>query len=34
MEGVEEVRQEGDKRLLWRARIAGKVKEWEAEITG
>jgi uncharacterized membrane protein len=33
MEGVEEVRQEGVKRLLWRARIAGKVKEWEAEIT-
>ena len=33
MEGVEEVRQEGDKRLLWKARIAGKVKEWEAEIT-
>src|SRR6267154_1615661 len=33
MEGVEEVRQEGDKRLLWKARIAGKIKEWEAEIT-
>ena len=33
MEGVEEVRQEGDKRLFWRAKIGGKVKEWEAEIT-
>ena len=33
MAGVEEVRQEGEKRLFWRAKIAGKVKEWEAEIT-
>src|ERR1700716_303262 len=33
MEGVEQVRQEGDKRLFWRANIGGKVKEWEAEIT-
>ena len=33
MEGVEEVRQEGDKRLFWRSRIGGTVKEWEAEIT-
>ncbi|HYZ73065.1 MAG TPA: SRPBCC family protein, partial [Chthoniobacterales bacterium] len=33
MEGVEEVRQEGEKRLFWRSRIAGTVKEWEAEIT-
>jgi uncharacterized protein (TIGR02271 family) len=33
MEGVEEVRQEGNKRLFWKAKIAGKVKEWEAEIT-
>ena len=32
MEGVEEVRQEGEKRLFWRAKIGGKVKEWEAEI--
>jgi uncharacterized protein DUF2382/polyketide cyclase/dehydrase/lipid transport protein len=32
MEGVEEVRQEGDKRLFWRAKIGGKVKQWEAEI--
>jgi len=31
--GVEEVRQEGDKRLLWKAKIAGKDKQWEAEIT-
>jgi uncharacterized protein (TIGR02271 family) len=33
MEGVEEVRQEGKKRLFWKAKIAGRVKEWEAEIT-
>jgi uncharacterized membrane protein len=33
MEGVEEVRQEDEKRLFWRAKIGGKVKEWEAEIT-
>jgi uncharacterized protein (TIGR02271 family) len=33
MEGVEQVRQEGEKRLFWKARIGGKVKEWEAEIT-
>ena len=33
MEGVEEVRQEGKNRLFWKAKIAGKVKEWEAQIT-
>jgi uncharacterized protein (TIGR02271 family) len=33
MEGIEQVRQEGEKRLFWKARIGGKVKEWEAEIT-
>jgi uncharacterized protein (TIGR02271 family) len=33
MEGVEEVRQEDNKRLFWKVKIAGKVKEWEAEIT-
>jgi uncharacterized membrane protein len=32
MEGVEEVRQLDDKRLQWRARIAGKTEEWQAEI--
>jgi Polyketide cyclase / dehydrase and lipid transport/Protein of unknown function (DUF2934) len=32
MEGVEEVRQEGDKRLFWKAKIGGKEKQWEAEI--
>jgi uncharacterized protein YndB with AHSA1/START domain len=32
MEGVEEVRQEGDKRLFWKAKIGGKEKHWEAEI--
>ena len=33
MEGVKEVRQLDDKRLHWKAEIAGKVKEWDAEIT-
>ena len=33
MEGVEEVRQLDDKRLFWRAKIAGKTEEWTAEIT-
>jgi uncharacterized protein (TIGR02271 family) len=33
MEGVEEVRQEGEKRLVWRVKIGGRVKDWEAEIT-
>ena len=32
MEGVEEVKQLDDKRLHWRAKIAGKEHEWEAEI--
>ncbi|HVK59473.1 MAG TPA: SRPBCC family protein [Candidatus Kapabacteria bacterium] len=32
MEGVEEVRQLDEKRLRWRAEIAGKVVEWDAEI--
>jgi uncharacterized membrane protein len=32
MEGVEEVRQLDDKRLQWRASIAGKSEEWQAEI--
>jgi uncharacterized membrane protein len=33
MEGVEEVRQIDDKRLHWRASIAGKTEEWDATIT-
>jgi uncharacterized membrane protein len=33
MEGVEQVRQLDDKRLHWRANIAGKTEEWEAKIT-
>ena len=33
MEGVDEVRQDGPKRLFWKAKIAGKDKQWEAEIT-
>ncbi len=32
MEGVEEVRQLDDRHLHWRARIGGKVEEWDAEI--
>ena len=32
MEGVEEVRQLDDKRLQWRASIAGKSEQWQAEI--
>jgi hypothetical protein len=33
MEGVDEVRQDGPNRLFWKAKIGGKEKEWEAEIT-
>jgi uncharacterized membrane protein len=33
MEGVKEVRQLDDKRLHWRAEIAGKEVDWDAEIT-
>jgi uncharacterized membrane protein len=33
MEGVEDVRQMGDDRLHWRARIGGKEQEWDARIT-
>jgi len=33
MEGVKEVRQQGDKNLHWRAEIAGRDEEWDAEIT-
>lgn len=32
MEGVEEVKQLGDKRMFWKAEVGGKHKEWEAEI--
>jgi uncharacterized membrane protein len=32
MEGIEEVRQIDDKRLHWKAKIAGKTVEWDAEI--
>ena len=32
MDGVEEVRQIDDTRLHWRASIAGKTEEWDAEI--
>lgn len=33
MDSVDEVRQDGPKRLFWKAKIAGKDKQWEAEIT-
>lgn len=33
MHGVKEVRQEGDRRLHWKAQVAGKTEEWDAEIT-
>ncbi|MBV9492553.1 MAG: SRPBCC family protein [Verrucomicrobia bacterium] len=33
MEGVQEVRQLTDRKLFWRAKVAGKEKEWNAEIT-
>ena len=33
MEGVKEVRQLDDKRMHWRAEVAGKDKEWDAEVT-
>ena len=33
MEGVTEVKQIDDKRLQWKASIAGKEEEWDAEIT-
>ncbi len=32
MSGVEEVRQLDEKRLFWKATIAGKATEWEADI--
>jgi uncharacterized membrane protein len=33
MEGVKQVKQVGDGHLHWKAEIAGKEKEWDAEIT-
>ena len=33
MDGVQEVRQEGDKHLHWKAKVMGKTEEWDAEIT-
>lgn len=33
MEGVREVKQLDDKRLHWRAEVAGVEEEWDAEIT-
>src|ERR1700694_280255 len=33
MEGVKEVTQLDDRRLHWKAAIAGQDKEWDAEIT-
>jgi hypothetical protein len=33
MEGMEEIRKDGPKRLFWRVNIGGIQKQWEAEIT-
>ncbi len=33
MEGVKEVRQVNDTHLRWTAEVAGRTKEWEAEVT-
>jgi uncharacterized membrane protein len=33
MEGVLEVRQLDDRRLHWRAKVGGREKEWDAQIT-
>ncbi len=33
MQGVEEVRQMGDKNLHWKAEVGGKVQEWDAMIS-
>jgi uncharacterized protein YndB with AHSA1/START domain len=33
MEGVEEVRKQGRKGFFWKAKIGGKDKQWQAEIT-
>ena len=33
MDGVESVQQLDDKRLHWKANIAGQEREWDAEIT-
>ncbi len=33
MDGVESVRQLDDKTLFWKAKIAGKMEEWQATIT-
>lgn len=33
MDSVEEVRQLDDTHLHWRANVAGKIKEWDSEIT-
>jgi len=32
MDAVESVKQQDDKRLHWRAKVGGKVQEWDAEI--
>jgi uncharacterized membrane protein len=33
MKNVQEVKQLGDKNLLWRVKIGGKEEQWNAEIT-
>jgi uncharacterized membrane protein len=32
MDGVQEVRQEGDSNLHWKAKVMGKTEEWDARI--
>ncbi len=33
MEGVESIKQMGDKHLHWKAKIGGSTEEWDAEIS-
>jgi uncharacterized membrane protein len=33
MDGVEQVQQLDDRRLHWRAKVGGKVRDWDAKIT-
>lgn len=33
MEGIDEVTQTSDRRLRWRASIAGQEREWDADVT-
>lgn len=33
MDGIQQVEQLGDRRLVWHALVGGKIKTWEAQIT-